>query len=38
VLIGDAAKIRAALARFRPPLEKPLQAPDFEPPAQQLWH
>jgi predicted Zn-dependent peptidase len=33
VLIGDAARIRAEVAKFGPVLEKPLEAQDFEPPA-----
>ena len=34
VLIGDAARIRADVAKLGPVLEKPLEAGDFEPPAQ----
>ena len=33
VLIGDAARIRTEVAKFGPVSEKPLAAPDFEPPA-----
>jgi zinc protease len=33
VLIGDAARIRSDAARFGPVREKPLTAPDFDPPA-----
>ena len=34
VLIGDAARIRAEVSKFGPVLEKPLEAADFQPPAQ----
>lgn len=33
VLIGDAARIRAEVAKLGPLIEKPLEAPDFEPPS-----
>jgi predicted Zn-dependent peptidase len=33
VLIGDAARIRAEVAKFGPVIEKPLEAQDFEPPG-----
>ena len=33
VLIGDAARIRAEVAKLGPVLEKPLDAPDFEAPS-----
>lgn len=33
VLIGDAARIRAEVAKLGPLLEKPLEAPDFAPPS-----
>jgi zinc protease len=33
VLIGDAARIRADVSKLGPVIEKPLEAPDFEPPS-----
>ena len=38
VLIGDAARIRADVAKLGRVIESPLEAPDFEPPAQQQTH
>ena len=38
VLIGDAARIRADVAKLGRVIESPLEAPDFEPPAQQPTH
>ena len=37
VLIGDAARMRDQAGQFGPVAEKPLEAPDFNPPPRSAW-